>query len=135
MTKKVCKCFTYTSDNPQGDSNKKDIINFKIDKVIKELNDSLNSDNLKNQAIKSNTITSVNENTGNSSRNSNTVHDHDFAQNPVDIISDELICVELVSSDNVNNFKCNAKTIIVNQLNHVSEENKLITSISYLIFR
>ena len=48
----MCKCFTYTSDNPQGDSNKKDIINFKIDKVIKELNDSLNCDNLKNQAIK-----------------------------------------------------------------------------------
>ena len=55
---------------------------------------------------------------------SNTVYDHDFAQNPVDIISDELICAKPVSSDNVNNCKCKAKTIIVNQLNHVSEENK-----------
>ena len=58
--KKLCKCFTNTSNNPQGDSNKKDIIDFflivvviysNIDKVIKELNDSLNYDNLKNQAI------------------------------------------------------------------------------------
>ena len=121
--KTLCKGFTNTFDNPQGDSSKKDIVDFNIDKVIKELNDSLNCDNLKNQAIKSNTNTSVNENTDSIYRNSNTVYDHDFAQNPIDIISDELICVEPVSSDNVKNCKCNGETIIVNQLNHVCEEN------------
>ena len=119
----MCKCFTNTSDNPQGDSNKMDIINFNIDKVIEELNDSLNCDNFKNQAIKSNANTSVNDNTDNIYRNSNTVHDHDFAQNPVDIISDQLICVEPVSSDDVKSCKCNGETIIVNQPNQVWEEN------------
>ena len=96
---------------------------FNIDKIIKKLNNSLNCDNLKNQAIKSNTNTSVNENTDNIYRNSNTVYDHDFAQNPVELISDELICVEPVLSDNVKTSKSNGETIIVNQPNHVCEEN------------
>ena len=34
-------CFTSKSEDLQGDSNKKDIIDFNMDKVIKELNDSL----------------------------------------------------------------------------------------------
>lgn len=34
-------CFTNKSEDLQGDSNKKDIIDFNMDKVIKELNDSL----------------------------------------------------------------------------------------------
>ena len=74
----MCKCFTNTSDNPQGDSNKKDTIDFNIDKVIKELNDSLDCDNLNNQAIKRNSNTSVNENKDNIYRNFNTVYDHDL---------------------------------------------------------
>ena len=44
--KKNCRSFINTSDNPQGDINQRDIINFNIDKVIKELKDSLNCDNL-----------------------------------------------------------------------------------------
>ena len=86
-----------------------------------------------NPCIKSNTNTSVNGNMDNMYRNSNTVYDHDFAQNPVDIISDELICVELALSDNVKSFKCNGETITVNQLNHVCEKNN--AEYSYLIRR
>ena len=44
--KKNSRSFINTSDNPQGDINQRDIINFNIDKVIKELKDSLNCDNL-----------------------------------------------------------------------------------------
>ena len=44
--KKNCRSFINISDNPQGDINQRDIINFNIDKVIKELKDSLNCDNL-----------------------------------------------------------------------------------------
>ena len=91
-----CKCFTKTFDNPQGDSNKRDIIDFNIDKVIRELNDSLNCHNSKNQAIKGNINNSVNANTDNNYRNSNAIYYHDFAQNPVDIFNDELIFVEAV---------------------------------------
>ena len=40
--KKNCRSFINTSDNPQGDINQSDIIDFNIDKVIKELKDSLN---------------------------------------------------------------------------------------------
>ena len=128
--KKLCKCFTNISNNPQGDSNKKDKIDFNIDKVIKELNDSLNCDNLKNQAIKSNTNASVNENTGNIYRNSNTLYDHDFAQNPVDIVSDELICVEPVSSDNVKS--CNVMAKLLQLINSIMYTKRiiLVTSIS-----
>ena len=92
-TKKNCKCFKNTSGNHEGDSNRKDITDFNIDKVIKELNDSLNCDNSKNQAIKTNINSGVNANTDNIYRNSNAIYDHEFAQNPVDIFSDELICV------------------------------------------
>ena len=38
MTKeirKMCKCFTSTSDNPQENSNKQGIIDFNIDKVVR----------------------------------------------------------------------------------------------------
>ena len=118
MTKKIV-CFTNTFDNHQRDSYKKDIIDFNIDKVIKELNDSLNCDNLKNQATKTNIYTSLNI-----YHNSNTVNDHDFDQNPVDINIDDPVCVEPVSSHNVKSCKCNGEAIIVTQPSHVCEENK-----------
>ena len=54
--------------------------------------------------------------------NSKAICDHDFAQNPVDIISDELICVDAVSSDNVNNCTFDVEIITDNQLNHICEE-------------
>ena len=52
----------------------------------------------KYQVVKRNINTSVKENTDNI-HNSNAIYDHDFAQNPVDVISDELICVEAASSN------------------------------------
>ena len=114
--------FTKTSDNHQGDSNKKDIIDFNINEVIKELNDSLNCDYSKNQAVKRNINTSVNANTDNIYRNSNTMYDRNFVQNPVNIISDELMCVEAVSSDDVRCCKVDVEIITDNQLNHVCKE-------------
>ena len=51
-------------------------------KVIKKLNDSLYCDNLENQVVKRDISTSVNTNTDDS--------DHNFAQNPVDIINDDI---------------------------------------------
>ena len=68
-------------------------------------------------------ITNVNGNTDNIYRNSNAVYDHHFAQNPVDIFSDELIYVETFSSDNVEKCKLDVNIIIDNQPNHVCEEN------------
>ena len=41
-----------------------------------------------------------------------TLYNHEFLQNPVDIISDELIYVEPVSTDNVKSCKRNGEIII-----------------------
>ena len=74
---------------------------------------------MKNQAITRNINTSVNANMDNIYRNSNAIYDHDFVQNPVNITSDELICVEAVSSDDVKSCKFDAEIITDNQLNHL----------------
>ena len=101
-----------------------DIIDFNIDKVIKELNETIHLivTTRKNQVVKRNINTSVKENTDNI-HNSNAIYDHDFAQNPVDVISDELTCVEAASSDDVKSRKFDVEIITDNQLNHVCEEN------------
>ena len=60
-----------------------------MEKVLKELSDSRDYDNSKNQAVKRNINASVNANTYSIYRNSDSIYYHDFAQNPVDRISDE----------------------------------------------
>ena len=92
-------------------------------KGIKELNDSFIVITRKIKQLKRNITIGANANTDNICRNSNAIYDHDVAQNPVDIISDELISVQPVSSGCMRSCKFDVKIITYNELNHVCEEN------------
>lgn len=87
-----------------------------MDKIIKELNDYLDCDNTKNQGFKKYIVLMQCN-----SIYRNSIQDHDFVKNPVDIISGYLMCAEAISIDNLKVL--NVKMITDNQFKHVHEEN------------
>ena len=89
--------------------------------------------NSKNRTVKKNINTNVNANVDNIYHNSNAKYDHDFAQSPVDIISDELIRNDAISSDDVKSCKFDVELLqIINSI-MFAKRITLVTTILYVI--